>query len=372
MVEQEEKDDLTQPSSTWKGRRLAYASLLLILSYLLPGCIVLYYVFDKGWDVTAPPFSYDYHIVFSFYRYWTPLSIMLIGSALIFSSILIALWFRRPRWNLHLVAAFSWYSILLGIVYSTWILVFAFILPVGYWFADGPEGGASGYIYGPLIELLISVPVLAAGIYGRLTTSWVKKNPSLAHPSDVRESPNHLSRTGWASAGFAAVVAVTLILTLLNPSLSPLAYIHDRDGDGAADRFDSFPDDPSLWEPTGFWIGVNETQTSFILAIREVYSDNLMPNGNFYVSMIHTDSSVGLNMMPLSDMVSGVTYTGVTFRDNSGIGYIDAGDEFEFDRAIYEERSLFELTSSRGEVHYLQFNLQTTYWSCSPLVQFDL
>jgi hypothetical protein len=66
-------------------------------------------------------------------------------------------------------------------------------------------------------------------------------------------------------------------------------------------------------------------------------------------------------MMPLSEMVSGATYTGVTFRDNSGVGNIDAGDEFQFDRAIYEERSLFELTNSRGEVHYLQFNLQKTY-----------
>jgi len=361
MAEQEELGDLTWLSSTWKGRRLAYPSLFLLISYLVPGCILLYYALDKGWDVTAPPFSYNYHIVFFFYPYWMMLSIVLLGSALILASILITLWFLKPRWNLHLITAFSCFSILFGIVYSIWILVFAFILPTGFWFADGPEGGTSGSTYGSLIELLISVPILAAGIYGLLTASWVKKHPSLAHPNDVREIPNHLSRAGWASAGFATVVAFVLVWVMLNPALSPLTYIHDRDGDGAADRFDRFPDDPSLWEPIGFWIGVNETPSSFILTIREVYTDHLMPNEDFYVSVIHTNFSVGLDAMRLSDMVSGEAYSGVTFYDNSEPGYIGVGDELQFDHAIYEEKSLFELTDSRGEVRYLQFQLHATY-----------
>lgn len=360
IPEQEELDDLTWLSSTWKGRRLAYPSLFLLISYLVPGCIFLFYALDKSWSVRAPPFSYDYYIVFLFYGYWGTLSIVLLGSALIFASILITLWFLKPRWNLHLITAFSCFSIIFGIAYSIWVLGYAFR------FTSYHSEPTSVSTYDSLIELLmllISVPILAAGIYGLLTASWVKKHPSLAHPNDVREIPNHLPRAGWASAGLATVIAVVMVWVLLSPALSPLTYIHDRDGDGAADRFDRFPDDPSLWEPVRFWIGVNETPSSFILTIRKVYTDHLMPNGNFYVSVIHTDLSVGLNVMRLSDMVSGMAYTGVTFYDNLELGYIGTGDEFQFDRAIYEKYSLFKLTDSRGEVRYLQFQLNATYWS---------
>ncbi len=362
MVGNEEGGNPIRIPSPWKGRRLAYPSLFLLLSYLVPGFIVLFYVLDRSWDVTAPPYSYNYHIVFRFYPYWTPLAALLLGSALTFASITTALWFLKPRWSRHLVNAFSCFSVLFGTAYSIWVLVFAFIIPTGYWFADGPEGGSSGSIYGSLIELLILVPILVAGIFGLTTASWVKKHPSISHPNDVRELPNHLSRVGWISAGLATVVSIATVWILLNPTLSPLTYIHDRDGDGAADRFDSFPDDPSLWEPTGFWIRVNETQDSFILTIREVYSDHLMPEEDFYVTVTHTNSSVGLEKMRLSGMVSGIDYSGVTFHDNSGPGYVGVGDEFQFDRAIYEEKSLFELTDSRADNRYIEFNLQATIY----------
>ena len=40
------------------------------------------------------------------------------------------------------------------------------------------------------------------------------------------------------------IVAVLLLAVMLSPQYSPLASIHDADGDGVADSDDEFPDDP--------------------------------------------------------------------------------------------------------------------------------
>ncbi|TFG69699.1 MAG: hypothetical protein E4H25_04215 [Methanomassiliicoccus sp.] len=43
------------------------------------------------------------------------------------------------------------------------------------------------------------------------------------------------------------VAAILLTAVVMSPSLSPLASVHDSDGDGHADSTDDFPDDPSEW-----------------------------------------------------------------------------------------------------------------------------
>lgn len=43
------------------------------------------------------------------------------------------------------------------------------------------------------------------------------------------------------------VAAILLTAVIMSPSLSPLASVHDSDGDGHADSADDFPDDPSEW-----------------------------------------------------------------------------------------------------------------------------
>jgi hypothetical protein len=46
----------------------------------------------------------------------------------------------------------------------------------------------------------------------------------------------------------AAVVVIVLVLAvMLSPKLSPLASVHDADGDGVTDDDDAFPDDPDEW-----------------------------------------------------------------------------------------------------------------------------
>ncbi len=43
------------------------------------------------------------------------------------------------------------------------------------------------------------------------------------------------------------VAAILLTAVIMSPSLSPLASVHDSDGDGHADSNDDFPNDPSEW-----------------------------------------------------------------------------------------------------------------------------
>jgi hypothetical protein len=362
MAQEEDGKHLTSTHLAITTRhKLAYPALALVLSYLVPGSILLLYVLSWSWDVWGHPYTYDYEVVFEPYIYWTSQVAFLIGTGIACFSGYAVLWFRKPKWNVHFIAVFSWFSIIFGIGFSIWILLLAFVIPTGYYFWDGPSGGGSGRIYDPPIRLLISVPILGAGIYGERVASWIRRHPSLAFPSDLRDQPNHFSKVQWLSSGLAVVVALSVVFGfLLNPALSPMTYVHDRDGDGIADRFDRFPDDPTLWEPTGFWIRVTESAYAFNLTILETYTDNLMPSADFFVSVTHTNGIAELHRKQLSDVESGTAYNGVRFYDVSGPGFIDKGDIFVFDRMVYEERSVFLLSDSRGEVHYLEWALAPT------------
>ncbi len=72
--------------------------------------------------------------------------------------------------------------------------------------------------------------------------------------SEAAESPPKgpgwaRSRTGTAVIAVAAVavIFIMIIAVVLSPSMSPLASVHDADGDGYVDSVDEFPDDGSEW-----------------------------------------------------------------------------------------------------------------------------
>jgi hypothetical protein len=342
-------------------RRLAYPAIAITLSFLIPGLVLLLYLLSWGWDIRAPPYSYDYYIDFTWYLFWTPLATVLIVAGVACASAFTILWFRKPRWNVNLVTIFSWFGILFGTGLSIWAFLFAFVIPTGAFFWDGVNGGGSGLLYAPPTPLLISLPILAAGIYGQRVTSWIRKHPSLAYPPDLRDRPNHLSRAAWIRSGAVIIVALALVFgVFLNPALSPAPYIHDRDGDGIADMLDRFPDDPALWEPMGFWIKVTESPEYFNLTLLDVSNDNPAPIADFYLSVSHKSGSVEIDKMPVDEMDSGVSYNGVRFYDATPTGYFQEGDALVFDRAVYEVYSVVLLSDHRGDVAYLRFPLQPT------------
>jgi len=87
--------------------------------------------------------------------------------------------------------------------------------------------------------------------------------PASVPPSVQGRNPRS-RRTTWlvASAVAIAIVIVVLLAVVLNPSTSPVASIHDADGDGHADSTDAFPNDPSEWLDTDL-DGVGDNSDAF-------------------------------------------------------------------------------------------------------------
>lgn len=69
------------------------------------------------------------------------------------------------------------------------------------------------------------------------------------------------SRTMIFFAIAAAIAVLIIVAVLISPSISPLASIHDSDGDGYADSKDAFPQDPDEWvDSDGDGVGDNSDQ----------------------------------------------------------------------------------------------------------------
>ena len=80
----------------------------------------------------------------------------------------------------------------------------------------------------------------------------IKTHVVLKHPKETRRRT--LNRLVLLPLGVSLAVAVAAILVavlLFSPWLSPLATVHDRDGDGHPDAYDFKPDDPELWAEGG-------------------------------------------------------------------------------------------------------------------------
>jgi uncharacterized BrkB/YihY/UPF0761 family membrane protein len=56
-----------------------------------------------------------------------------------------------------------------------------------------------------------------------------------------------ISRRVLAAIAIVIVIVIILAAWILTPSMSPLASIHDADGDGHPDASDAAPNDPLLW-----------------------------------------------------------------------------------------------------------------------------
>lgn len=77
---------------------------------------------------------------------------------------------------------------------------------------------------------------------------WMAENSVASEESTVEEpagkKPSRMVVTVIAAI---LIVAVLVIAVVLSPKYSPLASIHDADGDGVADSDDEFPDDCDEW-----------------------------------------------------------------------------------------------------------------------------
>lgn len=127
------------------------------------------------------------------------------------------------------------------------------------------------------------------------------------------------------------VVAVLVIAIMLSPKYSPLASIHDADGDGVADSDDEFPDDSDEWCDTD-GDGCGDNGDAFPLDASETsdadgdgYGDNCDEFPNDADEWEDTDGD------GYGDNGDEFPYDPDEWQDSDGDGYGDNGDEFPDD-----------------------------------------
>jgi hypothetical protein len=78
------------------------------------------------------------------------------------------------------------------------------------------------------------------------------------------------------------LAAAIVLVVLFSPSLSPLASVHDSDGDGHPDAYDAAPKNPDAWTDVGATIMViiysNHTSSNYVYNI--TIEGKLMATGN--------------------------------------------------------------------------------------------
>ncbi|MDD1757042.1 MAG: zinc ribbon domain-containing protein [Methanomassiliicoccales archaeon] len=80
----------------------------------------------------------------------------------------------------------------------------------------------------------------------------IKTHVVLKHPKEMkRRTLNRLVLLPLGVSLSVAIAAILVAVLLFSPWLSPLATVHDGDGDGHPDAYDFRPEDPELWAEGG-------------------------------------------------------------------------------------------------------------------------
>lgn len=195
---------------------------------------------------------------------------------------------------------------------------------------------------------------------------------------DVPTSPEPIKpkkRISWESKTTrylitaVSVVVITLALIfgyILNPSISPIASIHDADGDGYADNVDAFLNDPNEWKDTdGDGVGDNSdyypndstrgVQEYVIITLYKATSgdgvfwtltvasvSDRAPTSDFYVKIVNTTGDLVVYKQ-LSTYTSGTAVAGVTWNKLVSDSTLNSGDYFKLVKATYPNGSVFTL-----------------------------
>lgn len=143
----------------------------------------------------------------------------------------------------------------------------------------------------------------------------VKTHVVLKHPKEMRRKT--LTRLVLLPLGVSLSVAVAALLVavlLFSPWLSPLATVHDGDGDGYPDAYDFEPSDPELWAEGGALIVVMVhsshpfSQYNYTLLIDgEPCAQGEIAAGQTKVENIEVDFAIGITSQ--TQVVLGLTAT---------------------------------------------------------------
>ena len=348
--------------------RLSISASLLAISFGIPGLALIFSGLAESWFVFAPATDpLNWQVRYEPYTILLWPGLILFSLAALFTVLYSAAWFLRPPWRVHVVRFFSVLGVTVGAVWSVIILLFAFVIPTGYWIADilvvVPASATSGHTHGPLWPLPIGLGMLFSGILGLQVARFIRRNPALAHPRDTRDRADpHVRLVGALCIGAIVMVPIVVFGVLPNPSMSPLSCVHDSDGDGQADLWDHFRYDPALWKPTNIQGRAFEETDRFILAIGTIWYGSvknldLLPIHDFYIS-VKSHGDTMLRLASLDEIQEGL-FHGVTFDDRGQAGYLDPGDTIYFDKSLFPELSVFELTDRGANVFYGDYRLHS-------------
>lgn len=134
-----------------------------------------------------------------------------------------------------------------------------------------------------------------------------------------------ISRRVLAAIAIVIVIVIILAAWILTPSMSPLASIHDADGDGHPDASDAAPNDPLLWA----------SGSATVLAT--VHSTHLINSVHYTVSLNGVQKAEGdlaagssvTHSMTVSFLYGVNNYTTVTvLATSTGGGFGAVSDQF--------------------------------------------
>jgi hypothetical protein len=124
---------------------------------------------------------------------------------------------------------------------------------------------------------------------------------------------------------------------------------NDTDNDGYGDNSDAYPTDPARWfNDITVYLSLNNTATNWTLTVMTISGASQLSTSDARILALKANLSIGLSSRLLNETISGKYYSGVRFIETNIAGYLNAGDMFTLDKAIYSSYSVISLTSANG------------------------
>jgi len=206
----------------------------------------------------------------------------------------------------------------------TGLVIVALSIVLSYFFSMG------SYTDAPNHDLLFSLPLLAGLLLmvvgAVLYALWTSQRP--------KPGARRVNRSAVVTS--LALATVILGVYLVNPLLSPVAFLHDSDLDGVQDYSDDYPQNHSRIDHpyVSFWMHTSHSFTHDecnVTVGRGGYSFWLDATA---IEVLKKDNTTYLERTLLEDLGEETAAEGVRYFNMPRTDCLDEGDYFLIDRAV--------------------------------------